>query len=81
MCWDRLVKYNRPEDGCHPVSLTIRGSFLENRDMDKEEMRQVWNDRGMNIDKDCLCSMCECVNECEWAYDLYNFGDSCLGMK
>jgi hypothetical protein len=49
--------------------------------MNKEDMRQAWKDRNKDIDKDCLCSKCEIADICEYAFDLYNFGDSCLGMK
>jgi len=53
--------------------------------MNKENMRKKWEERGMDIDKDCLCNECpdngENKNSCPWAWDLYNFGDGCLGDK
>ena len=57
--------------------------------MTKENMRSKWAERGMNIDKDCLCSKCNHIltdedgysRACYFAWDLYNFGDSCLGEK
>ena len=55
--------------------------------MTKENMRKKWEEQGMDIDRDCLCSDCECVKSslpeyhCSYAWDLYNFGDGCLGDK
>jgi hypothetical protein len=50
--------------------------------MTKENMRAKWKERGMDIDIDCLCNNCVGISEsCPWAWDLYNFGDSCLGEK
>jgi hypothetical protein len=48
---------------------------------DKEDMREAWASRGKDIDSDCLCNTCEIADTCEYAFDLYNFDDSCLGMK
>ena len=52
--------------------------------MTKENMRKKWEERGMDIDKDCLCNSCVGVlpsENCPYAWDLYNFGDGCLGEK
>ena len=48
--------------------------------MDKEKMRPAWEERKMDIDKDCLCNECPYI-KCEYRWDCYNFGDGCLGMK
>lgn len=47
----------------------------------KELMRKAWEERNMDIDKDCLCNNCSSVKDCEFAWDLYNFGDNCLMDK
>lgn len=49
--------------------------------MTKENMRAKWTERGMDIDVDCLCNNCADSNQCSFAWDLYNFGDGCLGEK
>lgn len=50
-------------------------------------MRIKWAEKGMDIDIDCLCNDCPCTKNnlpeyrCDYAWDLYNFGDGCLGDK
>jgi len=57
---------------------------MNNKELNKEAkkfMRIHWEERGMDIDKDCLCNTCPAVENCKWSWDLYNFGDCCLADK
>lgn len=53
------------------------------RMVDKESMREPWEERDLDIDKDCQCNDCIEKDTCEFAYDLYNTSNdsSCLALK
>ena len=48
--------------------------------MEKDEMREAFEERGYNI-ADCTCSECDIRRDCIYAFDLYNTNGDCLAAK
>lgn len=48
----------------------------------KEDYRQEWQDAGLDIDSEiCTCNQCSMKDECDWAWDLFNYDGECLAEK
>ena len=53
--------------------------------MDLDFLRDEWKKGGMDMDTDCICFDCPNKDECEYAFDFYNFNCEplidCLAAK